>query len=120
MNYKRILTEETAKELRKEGIDFALISLFKNRDLVRDIEVEFNDSEEKFYIGAKTVRMETLMEDHFCSTIIDGEKWYPFNSTYIMRERKPEKTLGEVVNYFRNINIEVSLSELKWRFVIEH
>lgn len=114
MNYKEIFCEGAVAQFKKEGATFVLCSLFNNKDLIRDIEVRLEDPHKVFSIAARNTAAEAAMAKNFCGSVIDGEKWYPFETGYIMSDYQPQKVLKEVAD-----TIKTDITDLKWAFVTD-
>lgn len=116
MNYKEILTEAAVEGFRKEGATFVVLSLFNDKDIIRDLEIRLEDELEFFAIsGLTSAAQAALARDFTGAPETDGRIWYPFQTFYVMMGRNVDETLKKVAEYAK-----VNTTELAWMFINEH
>jgi len=114
MNYKGILTEEAVVQFRKEGATFVLLSVFNDRDLIRELEVRLVDEGRIFCIAGKNSRAEAGLAKEFVADTLGGKKWYPFHTVYLMSGHKAETVVKDIADF-----LEIKPIELEWAFIID-
>ncbi len=111
MNYKGILTEETAEQFKKEGATTAIITLYDKTlyKVIREMEVQLEEAERHFVIGAKNEKAAALMNTYFHGEVINGERWFPFHSPSSVGVEKLLEGVAKCVG--------VEPSHLKWLYI---
>lgn len=113
MDYKEILTEEAAEQFRKEGATHTVVGIYEKADLIRTIEVRLDKG--IFCIAGKTVRAAAAMEKRLFGKVIDGKRWYPFDSIYKMRGCNPDRVLADISKI-----TGLDPTELEWSFIDQY
>jgi len=116
MNYKEVFTDKAVEQFRSEGATFILVSLFNEKDMIRDMEVRLDEGERMLSItGKSTAAQAALAKGFHGEPAADGRMWYKFSIAYVLCDRNPEGAVAAIAGV-----LKVKPEELEWTFKIEH